>query len=1095
MARMDLTWPHSLALALRGRGKHILGRRAHLQPVSKHGKILTEGISSLVVDELCDRAADQKIAVACFYCDFQNQKMQSPENVLGALVKQIVRRLGGIPDEIDEAFRKAKGEIGGRGLRVPEVLSLLKVALAPLDRAFICIDALDELLVRHLPTLLRSLHDISQSCPGVRFLFTGRPHIGIEIEKYFPGAARFLQMKGTTHDIMRYVEMMLDDDPNPEAMNDGLRAEIMNRVSETISDVYAAAVLCSRLRVSLIVPSRFLLVSLKIAAILDGTTIYHRREQLERMTNGQGLNDVYGVTLGRITGQTVGKSTLGMAALLWISQSERPMSVDELCHALGVQIGSTDYNPDSIPSMQTVLASCLGLITVDKEGSKVRLVHFTLHEYFDSGSEILQNPYVVMAEVCLTYLNFDCIRRLQPTPATEAQKYPFLRYASYYWGRYAGHGTTEGVKLLALRLLDGFDNHISSRFLYSPHVDVLPGDRDFPKGFTGLHCVAFLGIDEISEALLDSGDWDVERADSWGRTPLILASLNGHEGIIRLLLEKRGANINTKERSGQTPLSCAAGSGREEIVKLLLACKEVNPELRDNFGHTPLSYAAMRAKEGVVELLLQHEGVNPEPRDNSGRTPLAMAATAIDGEGAVKLLLEREEVNPESQDNFGPTPLSHAAESGREGVVKLLLEREEVNPESQDNSGRTPLSHAAESGREGVVKLLLEREEVNPESQDNSGRTPLAMAATAIDGEGAVKLLLEREEVNPESQDNFGRTPLSHAAESGREGVVKLLLEREEVNPESQDNSGRMPLSHATESGREGVVKLHLKRKEVNPESRDNDGRTPLSHAAESGEEETAKLLLGCEGVNPESRDNYGRTPLSHGAGAYEGERAVKLLLERQDVNPELQDNNGRTPLSHAAGNYWGEGAVKLLLQREDVNTELQDNSGRTPLSHAAAVDTPIIGANEGEGAVKLLLERQDINPESRDNSGRTPLSYAAGAREGERAVRLLLELKQVNPDSIDNSGRTPLSHASSAYLGQEAVRLLLERKEVNPESRDNSGRTPLSHAARCESERAVKLLLEREEVNPESRDNSGRTPRSYARGKALIFLSKHCQS
>ena len=158
---------------------------------------------------------------------------------------------------------------------------------------------------------------------------------------------------------------------------------------------------------------RFLLVSLKIAAILDETTIYQRREQLKRITNGDGLGDAYGVTLDRIK-QSGGKSRLAMAALMWISQSERAMSADELCHALGVQIGSTDPNPDNIPSIQSLLASCLGLATVDREGSTVRLVHFTLQEYLNSHPEMFHNPYAAMAEVCLTYLNFDCIRELSP---------------------------------------------------------------------------------------------------------------------------------------------------------------------------------------------------------------------------------------------------------------------------------------------------------------------------------------------------------------------------------------------------------------------------------------------------------------------------------------------------------------------------------------------------------------------------------------------------------------------------------------------------------------------------------------------------------
>ena len=150
-------------------------------------------------------------------------------------------------------------------------------------------------------------------------------------------------MKPTKEDIMRYVEMMLDNDSLPGAMNAKLRAEIMNQVSEMISDVYVAVIFCSSLVRSLTVAPRFLLVSLNIAAILDETTIHQRREQIERMTHGGGLGDIYSVTLDRIK-QSGGKSRLAMTGLMWISRSERPMSGNELCHALGVQIGSTDSN-------------------------------------------------------------------------------------------------------------------------------------------------------------------------------------------------------------------------------------------------------------------------------------------------------------------------------------------------------------------------------------------------------------------------------------------------------------------------------------------------------------------------------------------------------------------------------------------------------------------------------------------------------------------------------------------------------------------------------------------------------------------------------
>ena len=59
--------------------------------------------------------------------------------------------------------------------------------------------------------------------------------------------------------------------------------------------------------------SRFLLVSLNIDAILQETTIYHRRQKLNAMTDGLGLGDAYGTTLDRIKGQGGRKARLGMA--------------------------------------------------------------------------------------------------------------------------------------------------------------------------------------------------------------------------------------------------------------------------------------------------------------------------------------------------------------------------------------------------------------------------------------------------------------------------------------------------------------------------------------------------------------------------------------------------------------------------------------------------------------------------------------------------------------------------------------------------------------------------------------------------------------
>ena len=89
------------------------------------------------------------------------------------------------------------------------------------------------------------------------------------------------------------------------------------------------------------------------------------------MTDGQGLEDVYGATIKRIKAQGGYKCRLGMGALMWISYAEMPLSPDELCYALAIELGSTDFNASNIPSITTLVSCCQGLITVDREASTV----------------------------------------------------------------------------------------------------------------------------------------------------------------------------------------------------------------------------------------------------------------------------------------------------------------------------------------------------------------------------------------------------------------------------------------------------------------------------------------------------------------------------------------------------------------------------------------------------------------------------------------------------------------------------------------------------------------------------------------------------
>ena len=210
--------------------------------------------------------------------------------------------------------------------------------------------------------------------------------------------------------------------------------------------------------------SRFLLVSLNIKAILQEATLHQRREKLATVTNGLGLGDAYDATIGRIKAQGGDRSRLGMAALMWISHSERPLYVDEICHALAVEIGSTDINTDNIPSIRTVLGCCQGLAAVDKGSSTVRLIHFTLKEYLSRHTDLFDRPHSNIAETCLTYLNFQAITSIWPGSDPDP-RHKILRYASLHWGTHMRMECSNRARNLALDLLHQFDNHTSPRLL------------------------------------------------------------------------------------------------------------------------------------------------------------------------------------------------------------------------------------------------------------------------------------------------------------------------------------------------------------------------------------------------------------------------------------------------------------------------------------------------------------------------------------------------------------------------------------------------------------------------------------------------------
>ena len=194
--------------------------------------------SSLVIDTLRREIDEDNAAITYVYCDFSAQNLQSTRTVLGSVLRQVVGALAEIPDEVQKAFERAKRQADGCGLLLSEILDILVKLLPGLKQSFICIDALDEFPSQHLPELWQSLQRLVQNCPNIRLFLTGRPHIQDQMRKHFPGAAEMFPINPSPHDIGLYLQMRLERDPELDAMDKRLRADILRIIPEKISGMY-----------------------------------------------------------------------------------------------------------------------------------------------------------------------------------------------------------------------------------------------------------------------------------------------------------------------------------------------------------------------------------------------------------------------------------------------------------------------------------------------------------------------------------------------------------------------------------------------------------------------------------------------------------------------------------------------------------------------------------------------------------------------------------------------------------------------------------------------------------------------------------------
>jgi len=161
-------------------------------------------ITSIVVDHLCKKFRDDiGVGIAYIYCNFRRQQDQQVIDLLSSLLKQFIQRQSSIPEGVTKLYKDHERDRTRPS--VDEITSILYLVIAGYSKAFIIIDALDEVSTSNevLSKFLAELFNL-QVEPGLSLFTTSRPILGIPNEFRRRGSS-ILEIRASDDDMDRYL--------------------------------------------------------------------------------------------------------------------------------------------------------------------------------------------------------------------------------------------------------------------------------------------------------------------------------------------------------------------------------------------------------------------------------------------------------------------------------------------------------------------------------------------------------------------------------------------------------------------------------------------------------------------------------------------------------------------------------------------------------------------------------------------------------------------------------------------------------------------------------------------------------------------------
>ncbi|KAJ6540325.1 hypothetical protein B0H19DRAFT_1239672 [Mycena capillaripes] len=713
------------------------------------------------IHHLSAESETKKIGIACMYLSHKEAEDQTPVKLLTALWRQLI--LGKSVGALAKRLYQHHREKRTTP-SLNKVFNVLRLVIAEYSTVYIVVDAIDEYPETQRSVLLEYLGNMG---PAVNLMLTSRPHISPD----------------TTL-------------PNLSALE----------IRATQDDV-----------------RRFLLAKLHIVTLSTKSTIKAVREALKNLP--KDLNHSYDDAMKRIESQNEEDRNIAHSALTWVVNAKRPLTVTELRVALAVEPDTRQLDDDNILDIELVLSVCAGLVILDEQSDVVRLVHYTIQEYFDSIQEQkFPDAQTDITRTLLTFLAFDDFKDLSWDDTDDLP--PLVEYSQYSLMHAAGLPEAQLRGMLTEFLPEAIQWKNATRWKWrSPPWSF----QDWPSSPSALWVAAAANLLELAMFLLEDAPSpqqsyaietnvaayyghlqmvqmlvghgaDIHVSGGLYGQPLQAASCGGYSNLVSWLIE-HGADVNAQGGIFGTAIQMASFGGYEDVVSLLLENGgDVNAQGGSLGGAIRAAGATYLGEENIVQSLLEN---NADVDAQSRYYGSAIRVASKEGHrNIVQLLLENSADAKVLGDKFGSAILA-ASFKGHENIVQLLLDNgADVN--TQGGSLGSPIQAAAHEGHKNIVQLLIEN---GADMNTCGGAYGNAIQAASYGGHKDLAQLLLKNGANVNAQGGRYGSNIQAASAAGHESLVQLLLENG-ANVNTQGGRYGSALQAALSNGHHCIVQL-----------------------------------------------------------------------------------------------------------------------------------------------------------------------------------------------------------------------------------------------------------------------------------------------